>query len=79
MSWEQFVWFFAATAIAWTAGLLMGVVTERRGWVMRALTRERTGATAHHCDGKFYYVVEESVFVHDYQRRPIPKEEEAAA
>lgn len=50
--------------------LFVGVSIERKSWLMRALTREHPGGSAHHCDGKFYYVVSEDVFVHDYQRRP---------
>lgn len=53
------------------AGQVFGVWQERRAWTMRAVTRDNPGATAHHCDGEFYYVVTEDVFVNEYQRRRI--------
>jgi hypothetical protein len=52
-------------------GITFGVNVERRAWVMRALTRTNTGATPHYCDGRFFYVVEEGVFVNDYVRKRI--------
>lgn len=47
-------------------GVLIGVRSERSAWLIRANSWCRT---AHHCNGKFYYIIPESEFVRDYVRR----------
>lgn len=45
------------------AGFLLGVRSERESWLARGDQDPRFGRTAHHCNGKFYYVVPEAEMV----------------
>jgi len=51
------------------AGLWIGNANERNSWLLRASSNDNKGSTAHHCDGKFYYIIEERYFNDTYQLR----------
>jgi hypothetical protein len=57
-------------AIILLLGIIAGHANERRAWRAHgdALDEHRT---PHYCDGEFYYVVPESVFIRDYQRKSL--------
>lgn len=44
-----------ASFLGFCIGLFFGSIQERKSWVMRA-----DGPTAHHANGKFYYITSES-------------------
>lgn len=48
----------------------LGIRSERKAWTLRAYSRKpHASNTPHHCDGEFYYIVPESIFVHDFTRK----------
>lgn len=57
---------FALFACGWLFGLGIGVLGERNAWLLRGREEEMT---AHYCNGQFYYVIPEKVFVRDYVRK----------
>lgn len=63
---------------ALVCGLVIGSTVERRSWLVRAETRDTPyGATPHHADGRFYFVIEEGHFLETYARKetagnPVP-------
>lgn len=63
--------FMAGALFFYLGGLLLGVRIgsrlERIEWVTRAVP---PGDTPHHCDGRFYYVIEEGYFCREYRRVP---------
>lgn len=51
-------------------GIVWGVWAERQAWLARAIDRadgRYRNSTPHHCNGKFYYVVEEGTFCTEYE------------
>ena len=52
-------------------GLMLGRWVERGEWLTRAIP---PGDTPHHCDGRFYYVIEESYFCREFVRKPADEE-----
>ncbi len=68
------VWFwlgliFVCSLLAAIVGTAAGMAGEARAWLSRAETKGCPHQTAHFCDGKFYYVIEESHFHREYRRR----------
>lgn len=50
--------------VCWGLGLLVGIASERKSWLIRAITRNKNYSSAHHCNGQFFYIIEEDYFNH---------------
>lgn len=64
-------WVVAIGSVAWLVGCICGTITERGAWTIRSMRKDRPYTnSAHYCNGKFYYIIEESYFVSEFQRKP---------
>lgn len=50
-------------------GVWVGQSTERGSWLLRAIRPGNRDGTARHCNGEFYYIIREDVFVMEYFRK----------
>lgn len=48
-------------------GFYFGKKGERQSWLHRAEGKDREFQSAHHCNGKFYYIIEERWFTKNYK------------
>ncbi len=62
--------------LGWLAGVYVGTKGERNSWKIRASSYDNKYTTAHHCDGTFYYVIEERYFNKKFALRDKPLEEQ---
>lgn len=60
-------WYLAALVfgvLSFVAGVLFGASAERKAWKTRAMPRNDT---PHYCDGVFYYVIPEELFIKHFR------------
>ena len=56
--------------VIFATGFLLGKSGEQKAWTVRAWSNKpHSSNTPHHCDGEFYYIVPESIFVNEFTRK----------